>query len=195
MGFDRSEPLSNAIYTLNCNFDSELNPATVTKENFSVYDNMDVQETEIKEVLYNPLSQEITLVLNPETVYNLYTVSVSDDVKMLSGEAAAGSYTAQVNAGYDVGIDDIGILDMSFYYGDRRMSRPTGTIPLNVKITVVNSSDSEQERNLTVYLNDDTDNPLISSRVTLKAADTTEFTFGLIEREYFDTDVVNINLQ
>ncbi|MBQ7974530.1 MAG: hypothetical protein IJ300_02455 [Clostridia bacterium] len=195
MDFDRSEPIDNIIYTLSYDCGSELNPATVMKENFSVYDDTDIQETEIKDVLYNPVSQEITLVLNPETVYNLYTVSVSEDVKMLSGETAAGSYTAQVNAGYEVGADDIGILDMSFYYGNRRMSHPTGTIPLNVKITVVNSSAFEQERILTVYLNDDTDNPLISSKVTLKAADTTEFTFGLSEREYFDTDVVNINLQ
>lgn len=195
MGFDRSEPLSNAIYTLSYACDGEVNPATLTKENFSVYDNTDIQETEVKEVLYNPVSKEVTLVIDPQTVYNLYTVSVADDVKMLSGEAAAGSYTAQVNAGYEVGIDDIGIVDMSFYYGDRRLSRPTGTIPLDVKITVLNSSASEQERILTLYLNDDTEHPLVSSKVTLKAADTTEFTFGLAEREYIDTDVVNIKLQ
>ncbi len=195
MGFDRSEPLSNAIYTLSYAGDSELNPAKLTKENFSVYDNTDIQETEVKEVLYNPVSKEVTLVIDPQTVYNLYTVSVADDVKTLSGDAGIGSYTAQINAGYDVGTDDIGILDMSFYYGNRKLSYPTGIIPVNIKITVLNSSDSAQERNLVIYLNDDTDNPLVSSKVTLKATDTTELTFAVAEREYFDSDVVNIMLQ
>lgn len=193
--FDRTLPLDNVIYRLSYVSESELSPSTVTKENFSVYDITDYGNVEIEEVLYEPLLRKTTIVLNPQMVYNKYAIVSSDNVKSLSGESVATEYTADIKAGYDVEIGGASVLDISFYNGNKRISRPVGRMPLTIRITIANSSSHIQERDLFVYLNNDKEKPLISSKISIEAADTAEFVFGLLEREYSDNDVVNINLQ
>ncbi|MBQ7097123.1 MAG: hypothetical protein IJN96_03525 [Clostridia bacterium] len=195
VGFDSSLPLDNAIYRLSYTNDTELNPCSVTKDNFAVYDNTDFLEVEVKEAVYDPLGKKITLVLKPEMVYNSYVVYASDDVKDISGNSAAMEYDAEINAAYEVGIDGLSVLDMSFYNEDKKISQPVGTMSLGVNIRVLNSSDSVRDCELRVYLNDSADEPLILSDAKLKAADTTEFIFLLPQREYPDGAVVNITLQ
>lgn len=195
MGFDSSLPLDNAIYRLSYTSDTELNPCSVSKDNFAVYDNTDFLDVEVKEAVYDPLGKKVTLVLNPEMVYNSYVVCASDDVKDISGNSAAMEYDTEINAAYEVGIDGLSVSDMSFYNGNKRISQPTGTMSVAVHIRVLNSSDSIRDCELRVYLNDSAEKPLILSDAKLKAADTTEFIFLLPQREYPDGAVVNITLQ
>ena len=194
VGFDGSLPMNGAVYRLDCTSDTELNPYTVKKENFCVYDE-DSMEVEVKEALYNPLEKKVILVLEPEMVYNSYMVYASDAVKDVSGNSAASESEICINTAYEVGIDGLGVSDLAFFGRNGRIFNPEGKMALAVRIRIQNQTPDMQNRKLKVYLEDSEENPLVLSDVKLNAASTGEFVFRLSEKEYPCDATVKIDLQ
>lgn len=193
--FNRTQPLHNVIYRLSCYADDVLNPETLTADNFFVRDTVDGASTEISDVLYEPVSKEIALVITPEMVYNQYVIDISDDVKTVSGSSARASVTVDINAGYEIEIGGVGVEDISYYVDETKIFAPSGRMSPIAVVKLINSTPYEQSRHLTVYLNDDIENPIISSSITLKASSITESAFGLLERDYGFGNSVNISLK
>lgn len=192
--FNRSVPIENALYSVSCTAEQSLNPLTVTADNISVY-NADGQAETVEKVVYEPLSNQLSLVLSPNLVYNKYTVKLSDEVKTVSGTSAATNFGTAVQVGYADGIDGISVTDVAFYANGKRLSRPVSYVPVTARITLTNTTAAAQQKQLTVYVKGDAAHPLISSAVTLKAADTTVLAFNLPTREYSASDVVLVSLQ
>ena len=186
--------MNGAVYRLNCTSAAELNPRTVKKENFCVYDENSMP-VEVKEALYNPLENKVILVLDPEMVYNSYMAYSSVEVKDAFENTAVLDFEACADAAYEVGIDGLCISDLSFFDDGARVFHPEGRMALEAHIRVLNSTPRTQNRRLRVYIEEYEENPLILADVKLNAESNCEFVFRLSEKEYPCGATVKVDLQ
>lgn len=179
-------------YTTSICFDQTLQPDTVTSENFVIYDGSTGHELVISDTVYLPQNRMAYISVQswwPPAVN--CRIRLSDAIKSIDGEPITeNELDGVLVCSYATDAYGMGVKNVRIIQNGKVELYPDDSSEIELRVLVVNASDTEQTQKLLLYLNDDIDTPLVEDSVTVSSNSEKEFVYTISGFKWSNEDLL-----
>lgn len=171
---------------MSLSFDSALQAQTVTDSAFAVYDGVTERKLAISKSVYLPQEKMVYLTVTAsETPAAACRVALSDALRNVNGEALTAAEADGVFVRtYEAEAYGMSVKSVKVVQNGAEVLCPEGTLDEEVRVRVINASDTEQTKTLLLYLNERSEAPFISESVTVSGRSEQEFVYDISGRSW-----------